>query len=181
MVKGNFVGSFFVIAFLLLTGAHAKAEKTTISLPSIKNFSSPEPNRYRSGQPSSEEFKVLAKKGVKHVIDLRPAQETPDSDEAAQVMSEGMAYYNIPISSADDLTIENVRIIDDILLKAGEENVLMHCASSNRVGAIMALRAAWLNGKSKNSAIEIGKSWGLTRLQSTVEKQLSKKLEHSNK
>lgn len=181
MIKLKFIGQALVAVTLLLAGAHASAEKAPISLPSVKNFSNPESNRYRSGQPNSEEFKILAKKGVKHVINLRPPQETPDANEAAQVTSAGMAYYNIPISSADDLTIENVRIIDDILSKAGEENVLIHCASSNRVGAIMALRAAWLQNVPHAQAIKKGKEWGLTRLQSSVEKQLSKAPEPNDK
>ncbi len=173
MISNRDLRSIFAIAFLLLTGTNAIAANSDMGLPTIKNFATPEPNRYRAGQPTNEEFRALAKKGIEHVINLRPPQETPNINEAAQVTLAGMAYYNIPISNADDLTFENVKAIDNILSKINDEKVLVHCASSNRVGAIMALRAAWIYKESPNSAIKIGKNWGLTRLQAAVEEQLT--------
>ena len=47
----------------------------------------------------------------------------------------------------------------------------MHCASGNRVGALMALRASQ-NGASAEEAMAAGKAAGLTRLEPVVAKRL---------
>ncbi len=129
-----------------------------------------EPNIYTGGQPES--FSEVAESGVKHVINLRPPAETPEIDEEAMVTENGMAYYNLPINGPQDLTRENVEALDQILNQIGDETVLVHCASSNRVGALAALRAAWLQGKSDDEALEIGNNWGLTKMQPAVEQLL---------
>ena len=83
-----------------------------------------------------------------------------------------MAYYNIPISGIADLTRSNVVLLDKTLQRIGNESALLHCSSSNRVGAIMALRAAWIEGATAEEAIALGKQWGLTQLQPNVEELL---------
>jgi hypothetical protein len=45
---------------------------------------------------------------------------------------------------------------------------LVHCGSSNRVGALLALRAAWLKGATLEAALAAGRSAGLTGLESAV-------------
>ena len=129
-----------------------------------------EPNIYTGGQPES--FAEVAQAGVKHVINLRPDAETPELDEAAEVAQNGMTYHHLPISGPGDLNRDNVEKLDALLAQIGKEPVLVHCASSNRVGALAALRAAWLQDKSNSEALAIGEAWGLTKMRPAVEQIL---------
>ena len=55
-----------------------------------------------------------------------------------------------------------------MLSEEGEGKVLMHCGSGNRVGAMMALRARWVQGRSAEEALAIGRSSGLKGLEGDV-------------
>ncbi len=170
------VGRITLFLFLLISaGTNLYAGDTTMkNLKEIPHITQPQPNRYSAGQPDPTAFPALANAGVKHIINLRPPTETPDANEAALVTKAGMAYYNIPITGADDLTRDNVILIDKILRQIGDETALIHCSTGNRVGALMALKAAWLENKSFDEAMAIGKNWGLTRLQPTVEQLIAR-------
>ena len=48
------------------------------------------------------------------------------------------------------------------------------CASSNRVGAMFALKAIWLEGDDQEEAMALGKRAGMKSLTGTVEKLLAK-------
>jgi len=163
----------FPLLLLISFSTHSNASEIPHSLQQITNISHPEKNSYGAGQPEATAFATIAKSGVKHVINLRPPAETPIFNEAAIVTKAGMAYYNIPISSSDDLTRDNVMLVDKVLRSIGDETVLIHCSSSNRVGALMALKASWLEGASTEEAIAIGNRWGLIKLQPVVEKLLA--------
>ena len=171
-MKKIIIRSILPLCIMMNTGLYAHAADLAQGLLGVKNISQPAINRYGAGQPEPELFSAFAEAGVKHVINLRSPAETPNINEAAIVTKAGMAYYNVPISEISDLTRNNVALIDKLLHQIGDESVLLHCASSNRVGAVMALRAAWLEGASADEAIAIGKTWGLTRLQSSVERLL---------
>lgn len=171
-MKKIIIKSILPLCLMMNAGLYAHAADMAKGLLGVRNISQPALNRYGAGQPEPESFSAFAEAGVKHVINLRPPAETPNINEAAIVTKAGMAYYNVPISGADDLTRDNVVLIDKLLRQIGNEPVLLHCARSNRVGAVMALRAAWLEGASADEAIAIGKTWGLTRLQPSVERLL---------
>ena len=167
-ISRSFLLLFFLVAFSLIT----KASDFSKDLEGVNNLRHPARNWYTSGQPKPESFKAFAKAGVAHVINLRPPAEMPNVNEAAIVTRADMAYYNIPIKGAEDLTRSNILLLDSLLTKIGDEKILIHCSSSNRVGAIMALRAAWVEGASSEESISIGKRYGLTRLQPAVEQLL---------
>jgi hypothetical protein len=50
---------------------------------------------------------------------------------------------------------------------------LVHCASSNRVGAMIALRAALVDGASADAALAEGRRWGLKSLEPQVRERLA--------
>ena len=127
---------------------------------------------YVAGQPTAEDIAQFANSGGLNVINLRPPSETPDFNEAAVVTEAGMAYYNIPVAGAAGLTHENVELLDRLLAKLQSQKTLLHCSSSNRVGAMMALRANWLHDAGHDEALAIGKKHGLTKLQPQVERLL---------
>lgn len=138
----------------------------------IPNFQKLSPQAFAAGQPPASAFEALADRGVRHVINLRPIAEGPDYNEAAAATAAGMAYYNIPIAGAVDLTRANVERLDAVLARTGDEAFLLHCASSNRVGALMALRNAWVEGAPASEALAEGKRWGLTSLEPAVRERL---------
>ncbi len=102
---------------------------------------------------------------VVQVINLCPAMETTWDEESA-VQQLGMTYHNIPISGPQDLTDAAVELLLEMLDEAPGKT-LIHCASSNRVGAMLAL-AAQKKGATVEQALAIGRSGGLTRMEPMV-------------
>lgn len=122
-----------------------------------------------AGQPDEAAFKVFADNGYAAVIDLRTEGESRGLDERAVVGGLGMDYVSLPIGR-DGISFENARQLDK-LIKRYDEPVLVHCASANRVGALLALRAS-LEGADNEAAIEAGIEGGLTSLEQTVRDML---------
>ena len=103
------------------------------------------------------------------VVNLCPPAESPGFDEAAVVASLGMSYVNIPVAGAGDLTPANVALLAAALEGHGEQHrALLHCASGNRVGAMLALKAKQIDGKSTAEALDIGRAAGLKGLEPVV-------------
>ena len=128
----------------------------------IKNLRMPNRIQMASGQPSQSQLEALAKLGVQRVINLRPVSEQ-SWDEKSLVESYDMEYVSLPIAGSAGATIPNPKVLDK-LLKNSNKLTLVHCASSNRVGALVALNAALIESSNIDTAIAIGKDWGLTSL-----------------
>ncbi len=171
----------FSLAFAVTGCATAPAPESSASAPmavsatasEIYNFSQPAPQHLAGGQPKKHEIAALATSGVDAVINLRSHAEMRDIHEAEWTTANQMAYYHIPIAGADGLTKENVQIFHETLQNTSDDTVFMHCASSNRVGAMMALRAAWHQGASTEDALALGEQYGMTSLRKRVEELLS--------
>lgn len=145
---------------------------TDVQFPFAGN---PAPDLITGGQPTAENLKTMAGAGLKHVINLRPPVEDAGFDEAALAAKLGLRYTLIPIAGAGDLTAENARKLDAALAAAPGQPTLIHCASSNRVGALLALRAARLQGKSDDDALAFGRAAGLTKMEPQVQQILAQK------
>jgi uncharacterized protein (TIGR01244 family) len=171
-MKKTFSAGVFTLISLLAFSLPSVASEIPKELEGVMNLKHPDSTLYVAGQPKPEDFAAFAKAGVVHVINLRPPHETPDLNEAAIVTKAGMAYYNIPIEGGSDLTRDNVKLFDTVLGKISNEKVLIHCSSSNRVGALMALRAAWMQNVPTADAIKVGESYGLNKLLPDVRKLL---------
>lgn len=159
--------SLATLSLLLSAGALPAGEPSLASLPRYVALS---PQRHVSGQPTAEAIAQLRSAGITTVIDLRPDEETPDMDEKAVAAKSGLKYRALPIAGAADLTRENVVRFDRLLKETASENTLIHCASGNRVGAMLALQARWLQGKSAEESLAIGKAGGMTSLAAEVQK-----------
>jgi uncharacterized protein (TIGR01244 family) len=165
-----------VFALLLLcTCASAEDAIDEKALKGLSNMSYHAPDRVASGRIGAEDIETLKRAGIRVVIDLSDDEETPDFDESAAVTAAGMSYQNLPIDGVAGLTAEHVEQFDQMLAAAGNQPTLVHCGSGNRVGALMALRAATLQGQTLEAAIETGKSWGLKGLEPAVREQLAKR------
>jgi uncharacterized protein (TIGR01244 family) len=124
-----------------------------------------------AGQPNEAALEVFANAGYVAVIDLRRADEDHGIDEASVVEEFGMHYVNLPIAGSGAVNFDNARQLDELLLQF-DGPVLVHCASGNRVGAMLVLRA-YLNGADKEAALDYGREAGLTKLEETVHERLA--------
>lgn len=120
-----------------------------------------------AGQPAPEAWSSLARDGVGTVINLRPDTEMGDRDEAAEVAAAGLKYHSLPVAGADGITAENARALMSLIENA-EGDVLVHCASGNRVGALLALAAVAEGGMDTEAAVAAGKAAGLGSLEPRV-------------
>lgn len=154
------------------TVAVSAGEPPETALATLPHVSFPAPHRVASGALQASDIAMLKQAGVGEVIDLRTAGETPDFDEAAAVRKAGIPYHSLPIHGADGLTRANVMRFDKLLSAAGDTTTLVHCASSNRVGAMIALRAALIDGQSTKAALAEGRRWGLKSLEPAVRERL---------
>lgn len=141
-----------------------------LDIPNVCNLDS---GMCTGGRPRPEHLKKAAEQGIKVVVNFCPPTEAIDYDEAAVVASLGMQYVNIPVAGPADLTRENVQKLADTLKISGEYGVLVHCASGNRVGAMLALKARYFDGATPMEALEIGRSAGLKALEPFVAQLLN--------
>ena len=139
----------------------------------MRNQAHPTDTLMTGGQPSLADLAVLKERGITTVINLRGLGENLGYDEAAELEKLGISYVQIPMSSAADLTKENASKLD-AALKDIKGTALVHCASGNRVGALLALREFQINGKSAEEAMAFGTKSGMTRLAPAVKKLLVK-------
>ncbi len=166
----NSLRTIVLASLVLVAGICSAQENPLAGLPKHVALNA---HQHVSGQPSVEDIAKLKAAGITTVIDLRPDAETPDLDEKAVVEKSGLKYRSLPIASPADLTRDNVVKFDQLLKESQKEDVLVHCASGNRVGALMALRAAWVEGKSADEALAIGKAAGMTGMTDAVKAQLA--------
>jgi protein tyrosine phosphatase (PTP) superfamily phosphohydrolase (DUF442 family) len=142
------------------------------SLP-IKNLVQSTDNAFSGGQPSQVNLSIMKDGGIQHVVNLRPSSEQ-DWNEGEVVEALGMSYHQIEIAGADDLSIANAQKLGALINGFGNEPYFVHCASGNRVGALIAINEAIANGKNVEEAVEIGRQWGLTGLEPKVRSVLQK-------
>ena len=131
----------------------------------------PRPGLHTGGQPSLAQLDALAAQGVRTVIDLRAPGEDRGYDEARELRQRGMNYLRLPITGAQDLSPANAASLKT-LLDASGQGVLLHCASGNRAGALLALMAAQQEQLAPAQALELGKAAGMKSLAPVVAEQL---------
>lgn len=139
----------------------------------LMNEARPAPGLITSGQPSEAQFAALPAGGVATVIHLRPATEDGTGWEEAKAKDLGVAFVRLPIDGAKDVTEANARKLAELLAGA-KGPVLLSCGSSNRCGALLALKAFYVDGKSRDEALAFGRSGGLKALEPTVTALLAK-------
>lgn len=147
----------------------ALAALLAMALPAVADtlpFAQPRPQLYSAGQPSAAQLQQAADAGVTTVIDLRQPDEDRGFDETAATERLGLRYVRIPVAGAAGLTDANARALRTALAQSSGP-VLVHCASGNRAGALLALLAL-LNardGASVEQALQLGRDAGMTSLE----------------
>ena len=117
------------------------------------------PGLYSAAQPRPEHWRDVAAAGVTTVINLRPDAELQGRDERAEVAQAGMRYVQIPVAGGQGISAQNADALVQALQQA-DGPVLVHCASGNRVGALLALGAV-RSGTPVEEAIAYGRAAGL--------------------
>ncbi len=130
------------------------------------------PGLHAGGQPTPDDLARLRAIGVRSVINLRAPGEDCAFDEAAEAARLQLAYDALPVGGADDLTPRAVERFGALLDAArARGDVLVHCASGNRVGALVALHAA-ARGAPPADALALGRAAGLAALEPVVAHRL---------
>lgn len=140
------------------------SEPAAVAVPGLKR---PRAGLLTAGQPGPDAWSSLARDGVGTVINLRPDAEMAGRDEEVEVAAAGMTYHRLPVAGADGITAENARELM-ALIENAEGDVLVHCASGNRVGALLALAAVAEGGMDAEAAVAAGKAAGLGSLEPRV-------------
>ncbi len=163
-------------ALLLLAGhplsAEARADVDPLEI-GIRNAKMPAEDLLVGGQPTPEQLAEVAKAGFHTVVNLRASGEQSEWDEAEKSAELGMAYFALPIASGKDLTADKARRLDEILSSIDALPALVHCASGNRVGALLALKAFYVEGDDTETALRKGTEAGLTGLTDIVKEHLA--------
>jgi uncharacterized protein (TIGR01244 family) len=115
---------------------------------------------YLAGQPSPEDFPLLKQLGVRTVIDLRRPQEQRGFDEVALAKALSLQYELLPFAGEAELNDE-IFARGRQLLSSAPRPLLMHCGSSNRVGALWLAWRAVDGGLSIEEAQAEAKAVGL--------------------
>ena len=118
---------------------------------------------YFGGQPSQEDFRSVAERGIKTVINLRTQPEVDglEFDEKAAVEGAGMSYVHIPLNGREGLGPEGLKELSELLDDPEKHPVLLHCGSSNRVGYAWALFRASRHGVAAEQSIADAKKAGM--------------------
>ena len=132
----------------------------------------PRAGLYSAGQPASGDWAGIAKLGVGTVINLRPEGEMAGRDEAAEVRAAGLRYIEIPVANADALTPGNARKLHEAIGSAKGTPVLVHCASANRAGGLLALAMVTEHGMAPEAALEFGRKAGMKSTEARVREVL---------
>jgi uncharacterized protein (TIGR01244 family) len=113
-----------------------------------------------AGAPSAEGLAALARLGFSTVIDLRAASEPGVAEEAEAVRKAGLRYVHVPVTAAT-FSQADVDAVRDVLASPQSGRVLLHCASSNRVGALWGVLQAQSRGLNAADAEQVARGAGL--------------------
>ena len=137
----------------------------------VRNLATPAPGLLTSGQPDVVQFEQLARLGVDRIVCLRPADEPGTGWEEEKAKELGITFVRLPISGPGDVSEANARKLA-AAMGDGSGTTMVACGSSNRVGALLALKAFHVDRKPADEALAFGKRAGLSQLTARVEELL---------
>lgn len=164
---------------MLASGCESRGSPTTpvrspdAALAQRIGLHHPESDLYTAGQPDAGDWSLLASAGIRTVINLRPDSETPGRDLRSEVERAGLHYVHLPVAGPEQFTTGRARQLQQ-LLDASDGPVLLHCASGNRAGGLLAI-AYWLSGKqTAEQALQSGQRAGMTSTRAAVERVMQR-------
>lgn len=163
--------AFALFALLAACGsppAPPTAMTPALEATGVKNLAMPRPGLLTAGQPTEEQLAQLTALGVTRVVCLRPATEPETGWEEAKAKALGVTFVRLPIGGPQDVTIANAQKVGEAIAAGNGATTLLCCASSNRVGAMLALNAFHVEKKSADEALTLGRAAGLKSLEPVV-------------
>ncbi len=126
--------------------------KPDTELSSIRNFVAIDERIGTAGQPTREQFPLIAAAGYLHVVNLAmPDHRESIHDEGTLVTALGMSYIHLPVPF-DAPTPEHMRRFCDIMDALSGEKVFIHCIMNYRVSAFLYLYFKYWRGYSEAKA-----------------------------
>ena len=153
-------GAAMLLALLTLPAAAQESGGIPVEMDAdaIRNYKRIDDRLAAAGQPTPETLRNLKQLGFKTVVSIRTPGEI-ELDEGAIVREAGLRYVSVPISSGD-FSSADVDAVARVLDDDAAAPVLLHCASSNRVGGVLAVIEA-RRGESIEDALSFGQHVGL--------------------
>ncbi len=156
-VSVAWVGLFVVVnAVILLVGVAARAADKDPRLhddswPGIPNLRLVDDRLLVGGQPSEQDYRALAAKGVTLVIDLRPGTDTgPRTDDEEQLAALGIRYASLPVVDGRAPTPSQTRRFLD-LMRSNNGLVFAHCGGG--VGRASSIAASYQASNGENPSV----------------------------
>ena len=137
----------------------------------------PHENLIVGGQPTIDDFTLFKILGITQVVNLRPTTERITFDQPQLLEELAIDYHVIPLTDITTFTLESAQQLKAILSTG--EPTLIHCASGNRVGALIALQGFWCDGLTAQEALDKGLQAGLTKLAPQVTEVLGLSLSNT--
>lgn len=168
---------YIIIFLVVIIFSFAESAFSAGQIPSdgevssyIANYNRASPELATSGRLESGAVEALSKEGFATIIDLRTKFEGVEG-ERREVESAGMNYINIPVTGegVDDMQLSSF----SQSFETANKPVLVHCASGNRVGAMLT-RYYISKGIPSEVAFERGRAIGMS---SSLEKKIRSNLE----
>jgi len=150
------------------TGSDSDSPADIVAGLGVENVAAPLPDLITAAQPTREQVDEMMALGYRSFVSLQLEEEPGAGWEEAGVVESGGRFVRIPVAGPDDLTRENVDKLAAILAEAGGDPTVLYCASSNRVGALLALKAYWVDGADPEDALALGRRGGLRALEPSV-------------
>jgi len=143
-------------------------EKAPIALPNARVVG----DLLVGGQPTIEQIDQANELGYKSIMSVQSSDEEGARALGPHTASLEMRYVRFAISEDKDLT-EAKAWEFAATLGTLEPPIIVHDATGRRVGAMLALKAFFVDGLSAEEAYEVGEKAGMSDLAPTVKKLIA--------
>lgn len=113
------------------------------------------------GQPSRDDVYALKKQGLDVIINMRTKREYDQGIIKRASLNNRIKHIDFPVPGLGGLTKDMAAQLHRLLEKNKGKKILLHCASANRAGSLLAMRAYFFEGKSIKEAMTVGTSAGM--------------------
>ena|SRR3954452_14271551 len=151
-----------VLLALLFASADllAQAPSAPLQYDSLPNFHQVNQTLFRSAQPKQAAFGVLARLGVKSIVNLRDDDAAADH-EASLAGAAGLKYFNVPIGRTGRPHDEQIEKVLSLINDPANQPVLVHCRlGADRTGTVIALyritHDGWTSEHATDEAEDLG-------------------------
>jgi tyrosine-protein phosphatase SIW14 len=139
----------------------AQAPSASTYHESLPNFHQVDHNLYRSAQPKAAGFSLLARLGVKSIVNLRE-DDAAARHEASLAGAAGLKYFNLPLDRTGRPRDEQVEKILSLINDPANQPVLVHCRlGADRTGTVIALYRITHDGWTSKRATDEAEHFGM--------------------